>query len=52
MNTLANKFNIFNRDGSMYDILQMKSVDYYRINAMVDAYRNDSIRILKGMLER
>lgn len=50
MNTLATKLGVQNREGSEYDIIQMKPINYLLVNAEVEEYRSYSIQILKNML--
>ena len=50
MNTLAKRLGVQNREGSEYDIIQMKPINYSLVNAAVEEYRNNSIQILKDML--
>ena len=50
MNTLAKRLGVQNREGSEYDIIQMKPINYSLVNAAVEEYRNYSIQILKDML--
>ena len=40
------------REGSEYDILKMKPIDYSKVNEAVDEYRNYSIQVLKEMLAK
>lgn len=52
MNTLARKLNVKDRNGSEYDVLQMKPIDYEKVNKAVEEYRNYSINCLKELLEK
>lgn len=52
MNTLACKLNVKDRNGLEYDVLQMKPIDYEKVNKAVEEYRNYSINCLKELLEK
>lgn len=52
MNTLANRLSIQNREGSEYDIFEMEPIDYSKVNAAVEEYRNYSIKVLREMLAK
>lgn len=52
MNTLAFKLGVNNRDGAVYDVTTMKEIDYEKVDALVQDFRNSSIYILKSMLSR
>lgn len=52
MNTLAKRLGVQSREGSEYDILKMKPIDYSKVNEAVDEYRNYSIQVLKEMLAK
>lgn len=52
MNTLAKKLGVHDREGTVYDVLSMKEINYTLVNALVDEYRKDSIEILKRMLDQ
>lgn len=52
MNTLAKRLGVQSREGSEYDILKMKPIDYSKVNKAVDEYRNYSIQVLREMLAK
>lgn len=52
MNTLARKLQIAERDGSEYDVMCMKKIDYAVVNKAVEEYRNKSIECLKSILSK
>lgn len=52
MDTLAKKLGVQNREGSKYDFIQMKPIDYSLVNDAVEGFRNYSIKTLEDMLAR
>ena len=52
MNTLANRLGVIDREGTEYDASQMKKIDYAHVNKLVEEYREESIVVLKRMLEQ
>ena len=51
MNTLAEKLGVQDREGTEYDVLNMKPIDYITVNSKVSTYREFSINCLKDMLK-
>lgn len=51
MNTLARKLHVSDREGNVYDVHKMVPINYTKVSAAVEEYRNYSIQILKEMLE-
>lgn len=52
MNTLAAKLGVKDREGSEYNVLDMMPVNYSKVNALVDKYRDYSLECLKYLLTR
>lgn len=52
MNSLARKLCVHDREAALYDVNNMKSIDYNKVNAAVDAYRIYSIQVLKEILKK
>ena len=52
MNTLADKLQVTDRDGSHNDIINMAKIDYSVVNKAVEEYRNKSIECLKNILNK
>ena len=50
MNTLASKLSVLDREGTEYDVLKMRDINYEKVNNVVEDYRNYSIDCLKQLL--
>lgn len=50
MNTLAQKLQVNHRDGSEYDVLEMESINYYKVIASIEEFRASSTNHLMKLL--
>lgn len=52
MNTLARKLHIVEREGSVYDVMNMTPINYILVNKAVEDFRNTSIEGLNAILRK